>query len=291
MHLLDRSRRPSSASVPGPARGRAMRSCFAMTEPPPGAGADPRCCRRAAERGDARVVDRGDKWYISGADGAAFAICMAPGASDAGATMFLVDATTPGSRSGRSRVRRRLPGRPREVAFRDCACPDAVLGAVGKGFRYAQVRLAPARLTHCMRWLGVGAARARDRRAVRRRARGLRAAARRARDGAGDARRLGDRDRDRRADDLARRAGRSTAASRREQSRWPRSMSRKPSSAWSTARCRSAARTGSPTTCRSRLLTSAPVPDLRRSLRGPPHGDRPRQLLGRAARPRPAAGS
>ncbi len=45
-----------------------------------------------------------------------------------------------------------------EVEFRDCAVgQDAVLGAVGEGFKYAQVRLAPARLTHCMRWLGVAA--------------------------------------------------------------------------------------------------------------------------------------
>jgi acyl-CoA dehydrogenase len=36
-----------------------------------------------------------------------------------------------------------------------------VLGEIGKGFRYAQVRLAPARLTHCMRWLGA-ARRAQD---------------------------------------------------------------------------------------------------------------------------------
>jgi alkylation response protein AidB-like acyl-CoA dehydrogenase len=29
-----------------------------------------------------------------------------------------------------------------------------MLGEPGEGFKYAQIRLAPARLTHCMRWLG-----------------------------------------------------------------------------------------------------------------------------------------
>jgi len=41
------------------------------------------------------------------------------------------------------------------VLLDDVEVPDdAVLGEPGLGFRYAQVRLAPARLTHCMRWLG-----------------------------------------------------------------------------------------------------------------------------------------
>ena len=31
---------------------------------------------------------------------------------------------------------------------------DQMLGDAGEGFKYAQVRLAPARLTHCMRWWG-----------------------------------------------------------------------------------------------------------------------------------------
>jgi len=31
---------------------------------------------------------------------------------------------------------------------------DQILGELDQGFKYAQVRLAPARLTHCMRWLG-----------------------------------------------------------------------------------------------------------------------------------------
>lgn len=143
----------------------AIRSCFAMTEPPPGAGADPAMLRTSARRdGDTWVID-GDKWYISGADGADFAICMArtPEAGDAVegralATMFLVDADNPGMR-----VVRQIPsldagfaGGHCEMEFRDCVVrADAVLGEAGKGFAYAQVRLAPARLTHCMRWLGV----------------------------------------------------------------------------------------------------------------------------------------
>jgi acyl-CoA dehydrogenase len=139
-----------------------VRSCFAMTEPPPGAGSDPSMLRtRAERRGDGWVIN-GDKWYITGADGAAFAICMALTGerSDgrSGATMFLVDSDNPGFR-----VTRRIPsldggwpGGHCAVEFRDCLVgPEAVLGAVGEGFRYAQVRLAPARLTHCMRWLGL----------------------------------------------------------------------------------------------------------------------------------------
>lgn len=139
-----------------------IRSCFSMTEPPPGAGADPSMLRTHAERRDGGWVITGDKWYITGAAGAAFTICMAVTSRDERgaprATMFLVDAGTPGYH-----VIRQVPsldagfaGGHCEVEFRECFVPDAaVLGAVGEGFRYAQLRLAPARLTHCMRWLGV----------------------------------------------------------------------------------------------------------------------------------------
>jgi acyl-CoA dehydrogenase len=132
-----------------------VRSCFAMTEPAPGAGSDPSMLRTRAERVDGGWSISGRKWFITGAEGAAFAICMA--LAEEGATMFLVDADNPGMRIVRTieALDRGFPGGHAEVVFEDCRVDDdAVLGAVGEGFRYAQVRLAPARLTHCERWLG-----------------------------------------------------------------------------------------------------------------------------------------
>jgi alkylation response protein AidB-like acyl-CoA dehydrogenase len=137
-------------------RGEA-RSFFAMTEPAPGAGSDPAALRTHATRvGDGWRID-GRKWLITGADGASFGICMAR-TSDDGATMFVVETDNPGLV-----VTRRIPtldhamtGGHCEIELDDCRVPDeAVLGAAGEGFRYAKVRLVPARLTHCMRWLGL----------------------------------------------------------------------------------------------------------------------------------------
>jgi acyl-CoA dehydrogenase len=133
-----------------------VRSCFAMSEPHPGAGSDPAALVTAARRADGGWVIDGEKRFISGADGAAFAIAMAR--TPQGATMFLVEDDNAGFQVGR-----RMPatdtvfaGGHCEVAFRDCfVADDAVLGEVGQGFRFAQVRLGPARLTHCMRWLGL----------------------------------------------------------------------------------------------------------------------------------------
>jgi acyl-CoA dehydrogenase len=146
----------------------AIRSCFAMTEPAPGAGADPRALRTTATRvADGWRID-GRKWFISGANGAAFAICMArtsgsPGDAG-GATMFLVDSGNPGLRLVRdiTTLDQGLFAGHSELAFDGCVVPDdCVLGGVDRGFELAQVRLGPARLTHCMRWLGV-ARRAQD---------------------------------------------------------------------------------------------------------------------------------
>lgn len=133
-----------------------VRSCFAMTEPHPGAGSDPAALSTRARRVDGGWVIDGSKRFISGADGAAFSICMAR--ADEGATMFLIDADNPGWSVGRrmETTDTVFAGGHSEVALRDCQVgPDAVLGEVGQGFRYAQVRLGPARLTHCMRWLGL----------------------------------------------------------------------------------------------------------------------------------------
>ncbi|SMC71887.1 acyl-CoA dehydrogenase family protein [Lentzea albidocapillata] len=139
-----------------------IRSCFAMTEPAPGAGSDPAALTTTAvEVEDGWRID-GRKWFITGADGAGFAICMArtagaPGDSG-GATMFLVDAGNPGMKMVRhiDTLDESLYGGHIEILFENCVVPpEAVLGEVDEGFRYAQVRLGPARMTHCMRWLGI----------------------------------------------------------------------------------------------------------------------------------------
>jgi acyl-CoA dehydrogenase len=156
MHLLDVVAGPEQRQrfLEPLAAGR-VRSCFAMTEPAPGAGSDPSMLATRAERVEGGWSISGRKWFITGAEGAAFVICMA--LAEEGATMFLVDAENPGWRVERivEATDRVFAGGHAEVVFEDCRVDEsAVLGEVGEGFRYAQVRLAPARLTHCMRWLG-----------------------------------------------------------------------------------------------------------------------------------------
>ena len=163
MHLLENVATPAQRTkYLEPLAAGQIRSCFAMTEPAPGAGADPTMLRSRARRdGDSWVID-GHKWYITGADGAAFAIAMVRTSDDPdprrGATMLLVDAGTPGFEIVRHipSLDQTFPGGHCEVTFTNCRVPsDAVLGEVDLGFEYAQSRLVPARLTHCMRWLGI----------------------------------------------------------------------------------------------------------------------------------------
>ena len=129
-------------------------ACIGITEP--GAGSDAANIQtRAIRQGDHYVIN-GLKWLITGAEGSEYAIIMAR-MEDGTATMFLSDM----SREGIELVRnldamdRCFSGGHGVVRFTNVRIPATdVLGEIGKGFRYAQVRLAPARLTHCMRWLG-----------------------------------------------------------------------------------------------------------------------------------------
>lgn len=161
VNLLDKVATPAQRErYLGPLARGEVRSCFCMTEPAPGAGSDPGQLRtRARAEGDHYVID-GEKWLITGANGAAFAIIMARmegGAADGRATMFLSPTDAPGFRIERTldTLDSSFVGGHAVVRFEGVRVPaDAVLGEVGEGYRYAQVRLAPARLTHCMRWLG-----------------------------------------------------------------------------------------------------------------------------------------
>lgn len=168
MNLLEKVATPQQqVRYLAPLAAGEVRSAFAMTEPSPGAGSDPTALLTTATRREGRWVIDGHKWFTTGAIGAGFFICMARTGESGGriaATMFLVDADNP-----RVRIVRRIgsldsvtPGGHCEVRFDRCVVDDdAVLGEVHRGFEYAQVRLNPARLTHCMRWLGL-ARRARD---------------------------------------------------------------------------------------------------------------------------------
>lgn len=132
-----------------------IRSCFAMTEPAPGAGSDPSMLKTTARRRPGGWIINGRKWFISGAVGAAFAIVLAQ--TDVGATMFIVEAGNPGYRVLRNiaSIDGFQIGGHGEIEFAGCAVSDdAVLGEIGKGFAYAQQRLEPARLSHCMRFIG-----------------------------------------------------------------------------------------------------------------------------------------
>lgn len=162
MHLLNLAATPEQRErYLEPLAAGDIRSAFAMTEPAPGSGSDPRMLKtRAVRDGDEWVIN-GHKWFITGADGASFYIVMAVTDPDQpatrGASMLLVPADTPGI----NLIRRinvmgaEALGGHCEIKFEDCRVPiDSVLGEVGLGFTLAQQRLAPARLTHCMRWTG-----------------------------------------------------------------------------------------------------------------------------------------
>lgn len=133
------------------------RSAFFMTEPAEegGAGSDPSMMQTTCRPDGNHWVVNGRKAYITGVEGAGIGIVMAK--SDDGACMFLVDLPDPAIRIERvlDTIDSTMPGGHAIVRIDDLRVPaDQMLGQSGEGFRYAQMRLAPARLTHCMRWLG-----------------------------------------------------------------------------------------------------------------------------------------
>jgi acyl-CoA dehydrogenase len=136
--------------------GRA-RSAFFMTEPAAegGAGSDPSMMQTTCVQDGNHWVVNGRKAFITGAQGAGVGIVMAR--SKDGACMFVVDLPDPAIRIERvpNTIDSSMPGGHAIVAIENLRVPaDQMLGQAGEGFRYAQVRLAPARLSHCMRWWG-----------------------------------------------------------------------------------------------------------------------------------------
>ena len=138
------------------------RSAFFMTEPAElnGAGSDPSMMITTCRRDGNHWVVNGKKCFITGADGAKVGIVMAKSEEPdtlGGACMFLVDLPDPAIRIDHvpNTIDNSMPGSHSEVTIENLRIPaDQMLGAAGEGFKYAQIRLSPARLSHCMRWLG-----------------------------------------------------------------------------------------------------------------------------------------
>jgi len=137
-----------------------VRSAFAMTEPHPGSGSDPSMMLTTAKRDGDKYVIQGRKWFITGAGEAQHFILMAKTCDDPrrGLTAFLFDRDQPGWR-----IDRRIPimgpeehGGHCEMVFEGLEIPvENMLLEEGRGLKVTQMRLGPARLTHCMRWLGL----------------------------------------------------------------------------------------------------------------------------------------
>ncbi len=137
-----------------------VRSSFVMTEPHPGSGSDPGgMMLTKAERKNDRYIVSGRKWFISGADVATHFILMARTSNDPrrGLTAFVYHRDDPGWRIVR-RIENMGPdehGGVCELEFDGLEIPmENRLMEEGDGLRITQIRLGPARLTHCMRWLG-----------------------------------------------------------------------------------------------------------------------------------------
>jgi len=136
-----------------------IRSCFSMTEPEV-AGSDPTLIQTTAvEDGDEWVIN-GHKWFTSGARGAHFAIVIARTDPDAEVpqarnSAFIVECDSPGFELVRDVETMSGSHNHCEIRYTDVRVPkENLLGERGGGHKLGQVRLGPARLAHCMRWIG-----------------------------------------------------------------------------------------------------------------------------------------
>lgn len=158
MQLLARVAKPAQKSkFLLPILSGEKRSAFFMSEPAEegGAGSDPSMMRTTCYLDGGSWVINGRKTFITGAKGASVGIVMAK--SGDGACLFLVDLPNPAIRIERviPTLDSAMPGGHAAVTITDLRVPrDQLLGEPGEGFRLAQLRLGPARLSHCMRWLG-----------------------------------------------------------------------------------------------------------------------------------------
>ncbi len=142
-----------------PLRDGDIRSGFAMTEIKPGAGSDPSLLTtNADDKGDHFILN-GHKWFCTGAKGASFLIVFTRiNNSFRKASLLIVPTDSPGYTMVReiNTMGTHGPGGHCELTFQNVKVPKSqLLGKIGHGFRLTQIRLGPARLTHCMRWLGL----------------------------------------------------------------------------------------------------------------------------------------
>ena len=226
-----------------------------MTEPAPGGGSDPSMIKTYAEKNGDTWMIYGRKWFITGADGAAHFILAARTSDDRrkGITTFLFHKDQPGWRIVR-RIEIMGPeehGGHCELEFDGLEVhDDDVLGGVGNGLKMVQVRLGPARLTHCMRWLGWSKRCMEIAQEYVEPPRGLRHQARRPRERADEARRgRATTSRSAGCSPCTRRGSSIRATSRARRCRWPR--------------CTSPTRCTRPPTWRSSSAARAAIPRTR----------------------------
>jgi len=162
MFLLGKAASPAQQKMfLAPLVAGQARSAFLMTEPAAagGAGSDPAMLQTTAvAHGDGWVIN-GRKAFITGFDGAGIGIIMARtrAGERPAATLFLVPLPHPAIRIERilDTIDSSMPGGHAVLSIENLHVPpEAILGGVDEGFKYAQIRLAPARLSHCMRWHG-----------------------------------------------------------------------------------------------------------------------------------------